>query len=184
MRCPSGPGTTRSVGGGPGVSGGGAVGSAAPARSTLWAMFSRGLCELVLVVRDVAASARFYRDVVGLVPDGEADEAWAWFWAGEPGGRQRLAVTNRTLLFEEHSPHPRGRRFGQVHFALEVPRERLAAAVEHVRRHGVEVFGPMRFDWMKAEAYYFYDPDGNLVEFWSCDPGASPPAPPGICAPD
>ena len=23
------------------------------------------------------------------------------------------------------------------------------------------------FDWMNATAYYFYDPDGNLLEFWS-----------------
>jgi catechol-2,3-dioxygenase len=32
------------------------------------------------------------------------------------------------------------------------------------------VYGPKRFDWMSAEAWYFYDPDGNLLEFWSPDP--------------
>jgi catechol 2,3-dioxygenase-like lactoylglutathione lyase family enzyme len=31
--------------------------------------FSRGLSEIVLIVGDVLASARFYREVVGLVPD-------------------------------------------------------------------------------------------------------------------
>ena len=117
------------------------------------------------------ASARFYREVVGLEPDGEADESWAWFWAGEPGEPQRLAVARGPLLFEEHSPLPEGERFGQVHFAVRVPRERLESAVARVRGHGVEVYGPKRFDWMAAEAWYFYDPDGNLLEFWSPDAG-------------
>jgi catechol-2,3-dioxygenase len=120
----------------------------------------------------VPAAARFYRDVVGLEPDGEPSETWAWFWAGEPGSAQRVAVARGPLLFEEHSPLPEGDRFGHVHFALDVPREQLEAAVENVRRHGVEVYGPKRFDWMSAEAWYFYDPDGNLLEFWSPDPGS------------
>jgi catechol-2,3-dioxygenase len=117
----------------------------------------------------VRAAARFYRDVVGLAPDGEPHETWAWFWAGEPGAPQRVAVAQGPLLFEEHSPLREGERFGQVHFALHVPRGRLSAAVENVREHGVEVYGPKRFDWMGAEAWYFYDPDGNLLEFWSPD---------------
>lgn len=142
-------------------------------------MFSVGLSEIVLVVRDVSAAARFYRDAVGLAPASEAEEEWAWFWCGAEGSPQRLAVTTRRLLFEEHSPRPPGKRFGQVHFALHVPRERLAAAVEHIRGQGVRVFGPSRFEWMRAESYYCYDPDGNLVELWSPDP-QGPPATPAI----
>ncbi len=98
-------------------------------------MFSIGLAEIVLIVKDVQAAARFYRDIVGLVPQTDADEQW-----------------------------------GQVHYAFHVPRERLADAVQHVRGKGVDVFGPISFEWMKASAYYFYDPDGNMLEFWSPDP--------------
>jgi len=54
-----------------------------------------------------------------------------------------------------------------VHFAFEVPRDGLDEAVERVRGAGVEVFGPVELEWMNAQAYYFYDPDGNLLEFWS-----------------
>jgi len=32
------------------------------------------------------------------------------------------------------------------------------------------MLGPMRLEWMKADAYYFYDPDGNLLEWWTPDP--------------
>ena len=129
--------------------------------------FATGLAELVLIVRDVPAAARFYREVVGLEPETEANDDWAWFWAGGPGVSQRVAFHRGTLLFEEHSPHPPESRWGHVHFAFEVPRDRLDSAVEHVRSHGVEVYGPVEFEWMQARASYFYDLDGNLLEFWS-----------------
>jgi catechol 2,3-dioxygenase-like lactoylglutathione lyase family enzyme len=131
--------------------------------------FSEGLAELVLIVADVRASARFYREVVCLEPETEAIDDWAWFLAGVPGRAQRIALHKGSLLFEEHSPHPAGERFGQVHFALEVARDDLEEAVSHVHDHGVEVYGPTDLEWMRARSYYFYDPDGNLLEFWSPD---------------
>ena len=132
--------------------------------------FVQGFAEIVLVVEDVGESARFYRDVVGLEPQGEPTDDWAWFWVGPPAAGQRLAVHRGTLLFEEHSPHAEGGRWGHVHFAVSVRRDRLAHAVEHVRSAGVEVYGPVYFEWMRASGHYFYDPDGNLVELWSPDP--------------
>ena len=130
-------------------------------------MTSRGFAELVLIVQDVPAAAGFYRDVVGLVPEHETSDEWAWFWAGEPGTPQRIALHRGSLLFEELSPFPEGERFGRVHFAFDVAREDLDESVERVRRAGVEVYGPVDFDWMQARSYYFYDLDGNLLEFWS-----------------
>ena len=134
-------------------------------------MTSRGFAELVLIVEDVPKAARFYEDVVGLTVDDVTGDEWAWFWAGKVGDPQRIALHRGSLLFEEHSPLPEGERFGRVHFAFEVAREELDEAVERVRNAGVEVYGPVVFDWMQASSYYFYDPDANLLEFWSPDPG-------------
>jgi catechol 2,3-dioxygenase-like lactoylglutathione lyase family enzyme len=128
---------------------------------------SKGLSELVLIVEDVPKAARFYEDVVGLELEHETSDEWAWFWAGPKGAKQRLALHRGTLLFEEHSPLPPGERFGRVHFAFEVSPEDLDESVERVRAAGVEVYGPVELDWMEAQSYYFYDPDGNLLEFWS-----------------
>lgn len=133
-------------------------------------MTSRGLAELVLIVEDVPASAQFYEDVVGLTPETDASDEWAWFWAGEPGVPQRIALHRGTLLFEDRSPLPEGERWGQIHFAFEVARADLDREVERVRQAGLDVYGPVDFDGMNACAYYFYDPDGNLLEFWSPDP--------------
>ena len=132
-------------------------------------LFTTGLAELVLIVEDVPRAAQFYREVVGLEPASEAYDEWAWFFAGDDGQPQRIALHRGALLFEEHSPHPAGERFGNIHLALEVPSARFDAAVEHVRGSGTAVYGPTRFDWMRATSYYFYDPDGNLLEFWSPD---------------
>jgi catechol 2,3-dioxygenase len=128
---------------------------------------SLGLSELVLIVEDVPASTRFYEEVVGLKLENEPSDDWAWFWAGQEGHRQRLALHRGTLLFEGQSPHAEGERFGHVHFAFEVSRDDLDEAVARVRDAGVEVYGPVELEWMNAESYYFYDPDGNLLEFWS-----------------
>jgi catechol 2,3-dioxygenase-like lactoylglutathione lyase family enzyme len=131
-------------------------------------MTSRGLAELVLIVEDVSKAADFYEQVVGLEPEHRTGEEWAWFWAGKPGEPQRVALHKGSLLFEEHSPFPEGHRFGTVHFAFDVAREDLDTAVERVRSAGVEVYGPVEFDGpFNALSYYFYDPDGNLLEFWS-----------------
>ena len=55
------------------------------------------------------------------------------------------------------------------------PRERLTAAMDNINRQGVEVYGAVRLDWMSADSYYFYDPDGTLLEFRS--PGVESRAP-------
>ena len=134
-------------------------------------MFSEGLAEIVLVVDDVERSARFYNSVVGLTPETPAGDGWAWFWAGEPGHAQRLALRKGPLLSGEHSPPPEGGRWGKVHYAFAVPHGSLEAAVEHVSGSGFEVHSSTRFDWMGATSYYLDDPDGNLLEFWSPEPG-------------
>ena len=130
-------------------------------------MNSKGLSELVLIVEHVPTAARFYEDVVGLQLEHETGGEWAWFWAGPEGAKQRLALHRGKLLFEDHSPYPAGERFGRVHFAFEVAPEDVEASVERVRAAGVEVYGPVELEWMNAQSWYFYDPDGNLLEFWS-----------------
>lgn len=128
-----------------------------------------GLAEIVLIVGDVLSAADFYREIVQLVPATEANDKWAWFWAGDPGVNSRLALHRGSLLFEENSPLGEKPTWGPIHFAINVPRNELEERVQRLRDHGVEVFGPKHLSWMEATSYYFYDPDANLVEFWSPD---------------
>lgn len=129
------------------------------------------LAELVLVVPDVPAAAAFYRDLVGLTPESEPSDTWAWFIISGAGTNrpQRLALTSGPLLFEEHSPHPVGERFGPVHFAIGMTASDADAALARLRAADVAVHGPTRLEWMAATSYYFYDPAGNLAELWVHD---------------
>ncbi|MEC9372220.1 MAG: VOC family protein [Planctomycetota bacterium] len=140
-----------------------------------------GLAELVLVVSDVRRCAAFYRDVLGLEHEPETSresDGWAWFRLESPANEarpQRLALRQGSLLFEERSPRPEGSRWGPVHFALHAPRERIDAALERARQAGADVLGPVRLEWMRANAWYFFDPEGNLAELWSPDPASAEP---------
>ncbi len=134
--------------------------------------FSTGLAAVVLIVKDITVSARFYREVVGLVPETEKDDQWAWFWAGPPGGPQRIGLHTGSCLGEAPSSLLQGACREQIHCAFTIPREHLADAVAQVCAQGVGVLGPLHGDGARqAISYYFYDPDGNLLEFWSLDPG-------------
>ena len=125
-----------------------------------------GIAELVLVVKDVTRATAFYRDVVGLTLQREPSDAWAWFIMGPPDRPQRLALHKGSLLFEEHSPRPEGKRWGPVHFAFQVDPDKLPEMLDRLRAAGVPIHGPTYFEWMNADSYYFYDPDDNLAEFW------------------
>jgi catechol 2,3-dioxygenase-like lactoylglutathione lyase family enzyme len=58
-----------------------------------------------------------------------------------------------------------------VHDAFNVPADRWPDALERLAAHGVAVHGPTRLEWMAATGHSFYDPDGNLLEFWTPDGG-------------
>jgi len=58
---------------------------------------------------------------------------------------------------------------GQIHYALRVERDKIEEALSHLKKNGITIYGPRYFKWMKATGHYFYDLDGNLIEFWVTD---------------
>jgi len=120
---------------------------------------ARGLSELILVVKSVAASVAFYRDVVGLIPDNLSNPTFAWFWAGRPGDQQRIGITEKPLSFG--AAHVKGPH----HFAFGTDRSRIEELKKALEAKGLEVEGPVEFKFWNALSIYFSDPDGNRVEF-------------------
>jgi lactoylglutathione lyase len=135
------------------------------------AKFTDGLSEVALPVNDLKTSIDFYTEVVGLVLELESDDG-AFLWSGSPGQAQRLILATRQKLARGNAADEVGRgvEWHHVHYAFQVPREKLEEAIEHLRCSGIAVSGPVRFDLMKATSFFFRDPDGHLVEFWSPDP--------------
>lgn len=130
----------------------------------------RELGHVVLFVKSLERSTRFYRDVLG-------------FTAVETPDRLRGAVTafssgrthHELLLIEvgENAPHPgNGRRAGLYHIGLKVgdSDEELLDAWEHLEQEGVTVHGSA--DHTVTHSLYLSDPDGNEIEIYVDMPGS------------
>jgi catechol-2,3-dioxygenase len=131
------------------------------------------LGHLVLYVRDLTASTRFYRDVLGWRPilDGPSDVVpfpAAAFNA--PGGR-----THHELLLIEVGPEaaaiPAGRRVGMYHFGLKIgdSDDELREALGELQAAGVNIVGAS--DHGMTHSLYLTDPDGNEIELYVDVPG-------------
>lgn len=132
------------------------------------------LGHLVLYVRDLEASAHFYRDVLG----------WQELDVAEPGevlpfpARMFSAPSQRThheLLLIEVGPHaapiPAGRRVGMYHFGLKVgdSDDELREALQTLLDNNIPIMGAS--DHTVTHSLYIQDPDGNEIELYVDVPG-------------
>jgi catechol 2,3-dioxygenase len=146
------------------------------------------LGHIVLYVRDLDRSARFYRDVLGwrqILPDpADVKEGGMPFPAAAFS-----APSNRThhelLLIEvgaDAAAQPAGRRVGLYHFGLKVgdSDDELRAALATVEAAGVNVVGAS--DHTVTHSLYITDPDGNEIELYVDVPGIDWKSDPALVA--
>ena len=137
------------------------------------------LGHLVLYVRDLERSRRFYRDLLGWaeiqVPAEETGFPAAAFTSGR---------THHELLLievgEGAAPIPSGRRVGMYHFGLKIGESdaELRQARDELVRAGARIVGST--DHGVTHNLYIEDPDGNEIELyidvqpatWKDDPSA------------
>ncbi len=125
-------------------------------------MAVKELGHVVLYVRDIERSRRFYRDVLG----------WREI-ASVFGGQAAAFSSGRThhelLLIEvgpAAAPIPAGRRLGLYHFGLKVGEsdDELREALAACRANGVKILGSS--DHTVTHSLYIEDPDGNEIELY------------------
>jgi catechol-2,3-dioxygenase len=127
------------------------------------------LGHVVLYVRDLDRSVRFYRDVLGwrqLVPEATLGVPAAMF----SGGRTH----HELLLIEvgpDAAPLPAGRRVGLYHFGLKVgdSDDELREALAAIEASGTRIVGSA--DHTVTHSLYIEDPDGNEIELYVDVPG-------------
>jgi catechol 2,3-dioxygenase len=120
------------------------------------------LGHIVLYVRDLDRSRRFYRDVLG------------WKELGAPPGMPAAAFssgrTHHELLLIEVGPTaaapPRGVHTGLYHFGLKVGTTdaELKAMLDKLKDARVEIVGAT--DHGVTHSLYIKDPDGNEIELY------------------
>jgi len=119
------------------------------------------LGHLVLYVRDLETSRRFYRDLLG------------WKEVAQFGQQGTVFSSGRThhelLLLEvgpDATPIPRGRRLGLYHFGLKIGEsdEELRQAIQQLKAADVPIMGMA--DHTVTHSVYISDPDGNEIELY------------------
>ena len=123
------------------------------------------LGHVVLYVKELARSASFYTNVVGLTEKGRIFGNRAAIFTG---GR-----THHELLLIEMGAAPgplQGRRLGLYHIGWKVgnTREELRAALSRIRAHGYDIDGMA--DHTISQSLYLRDPDGNEIELFVDNP--------------
>ena len=142
-------------------------------------MHVKELGHLVLYVRNLDRSRRFYRDLLGWneipVPPEEVGFPAAAFTSGR---------THHELLLievgEDAQPIPQGRRVGMYHFGLKIGEtdKELRDARDQLVVAGARLVGSA--DHGVTHSLYIEDPDGNEIELyidvqpavWKDDPAA------------
>jgi catechol 2,3-dioxygenase len=120
----------------------------------------QGVGHVVLKVRDLDHSARFYTGVLGLKEVARFPARMVFFSAGR--NHHDLAV----LAVGADAPSPPDHGVGLAHVALKIgdSLDALREAQGVLEAHGVKIRGVR--DHLVSQSIYLEDPDGNTIELF------------------
>ena len=122
----------------------------------------KGLGEVSILVKDLDAMQKFYEEVVGLETL-RRDESFVFFKVAEGygGHTQNLALfqADNRLNPEQTTLH---------HIALNVALEDFESERIRLEGLGLKVNATLH-EWLHVRSMYFYDPEGNHLEFVAYD---------------
>jgi len=123
----------------------------------------KGLGEVSIQVKDLDTMQKFYEEVVGLELL-RRDEDFVFFKIAEGYGGH----TQNLALFETKSEQLNYEGSTLHHIALNVALEDFEAERIRLEGLGLKVNATIH-EWLHVRSLYFYDPEGNHLEFVAYD---------------
>ena len=132
----------------------------------------KGLGEVIIRVKDLAAVTQFYEELIGLEVL-EKGPRFVFFKLadGFEGHPQILGLFDQSALsaFEHPFEKPDTKRSSLHHFALEIDKRDYDAILNYLTSGGVPVKTRV-FNWIQWKSIYLQDPEQNVVELVCYDP--------------
>ena len=133
-----------------------------------------GIAEISLRVHDLDLMRRFYEQVIGLDVlrvNGHPSGGTAVFYSvGERD--DNLALFEEKLMdwyTRDKSPQIDPKFTTLSHLALSIALDDFESEMKRIEQLGIEIVHSSTSSWMHCRMFYFFDPEGNLIEFISHD---------------
>ena len=132
-----------------------------------------GIAEISLRVHDLDLMRRFYEEVIGLevISENEPDDGTAIFFA-VGAGYSHLALFPEKLTgwyTRDKSPQIDPKLTTLHHIAFSIALDDFESEKKRIEQLGIEIVHSNTSSWLHCRMFYFFDPEGNLIEFNSHD---------------
>jgi catechol-2,3-dioxygenase len=132
-----------------------------------------GITEIALRVHDLDLMRKFYEQVIGLevLREVKDSEGTAIFYSVGTGN-DHLALFEEKWIdwFTRDKPPQTDPKLTTLsHFALTIALDDLESEQKRLKELGIEIVHSNASTWLHCRMFYFFDPEGNLIEFNSHD---------------
>ena len=132
-----------------------------------------GIAEIALRVHDLDLMRKFYEQVIGLevLREYEHSDGKAIFYA-VGAGNDHLALFEEKLIdwyTRDKSPQIDPKLTTLSHFAFSIALDDFESEKKRIEQLGIEIMHSDASSWLHCRMFYFFDPEGNLIEFNSPD---------------
>ena len=132
-----------------------------------------GFTEIALRVHDLDRMRRFYEEVIGLEVFGEdvsGDVTALFFSVGSANSHLALFPEKLTGWYtRDKSPQIDPKLTTLSHFAFNIALDDFESEKKRIEELGIEIVHSNTSSLLHCRMFYFFDPEGNLIEFNSLD---------------
>lgn len=132
-----------------------------------------GIAEIALRVHDLDLMRRFYEQVIGLEVLGEINEGDGTiiFYAVGPGNDHLALFEEKWVAWftRDKSPQVDPKLTTLSHFAIRIALDDFESEKKRIEELGIEIVHSNASSWLHCRMFYFFDPEGNLIEFNTLD---------------